>query len=76
MYIVFRSEISKLIAKVVRLVGLQTSQDGLLELEPEHRSFGDVWRNRRDVASYRIEDNPRYNNLLYTMLVLDSLQKR
>jgi hypothetical protein len=33
-------------------------------------------RSRQQLSSYKIEDNPNYHNLLYTILVLNNLSKK
>lgn len=42
----------------------------------EDRSFEEIWKNRKELTSYRFEDNPRYTDLLYVMLVLCHLIRK
>lgn len=77
-YIVFRKDVASVALRVVNwlLIVLRRERRETITIELEDRSFEEIWKNRKELTSYRFEDNPRYTDLLYVMLVLCHLIRK
>mgnify|MGYP000900440066 FL=1 len=79
-YLIFKKEFNFGILKLIRGVTSlcrRNSDNSTIIFELEERPFDEAMKQggTSPLISYRMEDNPNYHNLLYTMLVVESLNK-
>jgi hypothetical protein len=76
LFMLFKRQLARLISYAMRVFGVADTRVEEIALEPDNRNFDTLWRDRPDLSSYKIEDNPKYHNILYIALVVSNLQKK